>query len=284
METLLSELVNIIVWHAFLDNDESSLPLLTVCQQWYRILTNINNMVVPCGSIGREEIYLAIRINRVPIHQTTIAQHFPHFGADSVLTRGKMKRYLDLFCVSYDKQTWQHMLLPTLSHFKDLGHDDYVDRLIGCRTPDAFFYLYHYLGQDYLGHDVNRNYNFVNILHQLILLVKQKRFVMEQLDQFINAWGSRSITGCDFGTFENQSIFFDLIELNYPADRLRFLVEMIDHNIGRCNCIASIKKFVIQKIIDGYIDCSKVATIDKDRVETIEKELTYWREIYGRLS
>ncbi len=90
-ESLAFELLGSIIWHTVFVTigsirDKSVVYLLQVCRQWYRILININTMVIPISieeRIGKQGLRWALYINRAIIMEGTIAQYLPHYHIDA---------------------------------------------------------------------------------------------------------------------------------------------------------------------------------------------------------
>ena len=135
MDYLPQELINIIVWTAFLSvpGQGNGSALATVSKQWYNILANINNLTtfLPSDPLRIMQIGNALSINRAIIRENTIAQYFPYLKKDD-LSSYNYDSYINIFCVAYHKVTWQYMRRPTLVELEEyLGSVSAVWGILG---------------------------------------------------------------------------------------------------------------------------------------------------------
>lgn len=103
-----------------------------------------------------KRIRIALHLNRRPISPVVIAKHFPDFmmgNVIEVLNPAKVSTYMNVFCSSYNRLTWQQMRKPTVSdlnmylvdwctNFRIFYTSKYTNLLMMCTTPDALYYLY----------------------------------------------------------------------------------------------------------------------------------------------
>lgn len=258
-----------------------TLNMLTVCKQWYRILTDINSMMVPIRGKRRiidKRVWTALSINRTVITEATIMQHCPYYQKDSVLTGAMLDSYLELFRTMYRKDTWQNVYLPTAAdlknrniiaanYFYSYGKDYYTNQLIACRVPDAFYHVYHIL---------NNKIYFWKVLYHMTVMVKDRRFRLKYVDWFIqllNKEPQRFWINDEWDVNEDMVhfAFRNLVELNYSAKKLRLLVSVVKAGTKQ-------HLLILKEIIKEYVAKRAKRECHSFSLSKIDGEIAYYKQ------
>ncbi len=289
--SLPCELIPIIVWDAFLNIWGEISELVTVCKEWYSILTDINSINWPAFGdpyIIIHQTYSALKINKKLLTQFTVYKYLPAFGPDAVLESHQLLDYMHVFCASYNKKTWQYMRLPTTSDIADyivINNTEqkykiqknrtrtYTDLLIKCLTPDAFFYLYQ-LGEG----DASLLFLFVDVLSHITCSVLAGRFALKHINWFIKLLERISSRIIIHRTEEQwASIIQNIHMLRYPAARIRKFVDAINRYAPDLQeCILG-ELIYTNGATKHYLECSRPnSRSSRDRQQKLNIELHYY--------
>ncbi len=221
---------------------DNSLSLLTVSKQWYNILADINNLTTfSLDQLGMKQICDALRINRAIIRENTIAQYFPYFKMDHDLSPYTHVAYINIFYIAYHKVSWQHMRIPTLVESEEYLRSNMFHRcmehtqlLLKCRRPDSFFYLHHI---------VDTNFYFWNVLDHVATSVSLGYFELKHVNWLIKLYHAKAqrlnmakrlnMAICDQEIELRPNVLRKLVEINYPARRIRLFFDKLDNMIDR---------------------------------------------------
>lgn len=270
------ELVVIIIWNAFLGIKQvgqyaagsSNYNMLTVCRQWYDILTDINTMIMPTITSITERICIAIRINRAIISPRTIALYFSDFRTDTNLSAVQICYYMDIFCSSYQKEIWQYMRMPSVEYLDYLSFDLSILLQRCNRSPDAFFYLYHL---------TKRKINFWYVLYDLTNWVKSGKYFVKQINWFIKSFERQPTRFYfrDIGSNQLCSIFANLISSRYSFRRIRLLFAKLADRLAYYDCQPILRTIIKILCREKYLLLSHTY---QDRRRNIEEEIAYYQD------
>ncbi len=231
---------------------------------------------VPMSSHPYSIMRWVLYMNRQTILPETIAQYFPPGQLEQ---QYQYSDIMNVFCTAYHKGRWQHMLLPTVNDLKEYhrrrcimngmphtnGLMNYTGLLSQCQSMDSFYYLYH------LGDKIGV-FNFDAILYHLTSLAKVGRCRFKHINWLINLFINGSVRieyllAYNYNYYWTNS-FRHLIQLNYPAEKLRRLCLQIKEPCTQL--------YVLYTMLDNYKYWRKIQLTQENKIGW--KERSKWQE------